>query len=136
MSIPDSGTAESMYFRKKHFTFSEKCDIIISAMCFPPLAQLDRVSDSDSEGHRFESCRAGHDCATIKHKRRKSLRNQGFSAFSETILITYFCAQNLIYRSTGRTRTGDKINSRFQVRFFVLIKSSTPPHGFELKLNI
>ena len=26
---------------------------------FPPLAQLDRVSDSDSEGHRFESCRAG-----------------------------------------------------------------------------
>ena len=29
-------------------------------MCFPPLAQLDRVSDSDSEGHRFESCRAGH----------------------------------------------------------------------------
>lgn len=60
MSIPDSGTAESMYFRKKHFTFSEKCDIIISAMCFPPLAQLDRVSDSDSEGHRFESCRAGH----------------------------------------------------------------------------
>lgn len=60
MSIPDSGTAESMYFRKKHFTFSEKCDIIIPAMCFPPLAQLDRVSDSDSEGHRFESCRAGH----------------------------------------------------------------------------
>ena len=59
MSIPDSGTAESMYFRKKHFTFSEKCDIIIPAMCFPPLAQLDRVSDSDSEGHRFESCRAG-----------------------------------------------------------------------------
>ena len=60
MSIPDSGTAESVYFRKKHFTFSEKCDIIIPAMCFPPLAQLDRVSDSDSEGHRFESCRAGH----------------------------------------------------------------------------
>ena len=60
MSIPDSGTAESMYFRKKHFTFSEKCDIIIPAICFPPLAQLDRVSDSDSEGHRFESCRAGH----------------------------------------------------------------------------
>ena len=29
-------------------------------MCFPPLAQLDRVSDSDSEGDRFESCRAGH----------------------------------------------------------------------------
>ena len=23
-----------------------------------PVAQLDRVSDSDSEGHRFESCRA------------------------------------------------------------------------------
>ena len=41
-------------------SFSEKCDIIIPAMCFPPLAQLDRVSDSDSEGHRFESCRAGH----------------------------------------------------------------------------
>ena len=23
-----------------------------------PVAQLDRVSDSDSEGHRFESCQA------------------------------------------------------------------------------
>ena len=26
-----------------------------------PVAQLDRVSDSDSEGHRFESCRV-HMC--------------------------------------------------------------------------
>ncbi len=72
MSIPDSGTAESMYFRKKHFTFSEKCDIIIPAMCFPPLAQLDRVSDSDSEGHRFESCRAGHNVETKKKSPAKS----------------------------------------------------------------
>ena len=38
-----------------------------------PVAQLDRVSDSDSEGHRFESCRAYHPshirttgCASIK----------------------------------------------------------------------
>ena len=90
MSIPDSGTAESMYFRKKHFTFSEKCDIIIPAMCFPPLAQLDRVSDSDSEGHRFESCRAGHDCATIKHKSPKPLRNQGFFAVLGANFKKYF----------------------------------------------
>ena len=35
-----------------------------------PVAQLDRVSDSDSEGHRFESCRA---------YRRKPLANQRFA---------------------------------------------------------
>lgn len=81
MSIPDSGTAESMYFRKKHFTFSEKCDIIIPAMCFPPLAQLDRVSDSDSEGHRFESCRAGHLCITKKLQNKKAQDFAGLVLF-------------------------------------------------------
>ena len=84
MSIPDSGTAESMYFRKKHFTFSEKCDIIIPAMCFPPLAQLDRVSDSDSEGHRFESCRAGHPDVT---KGKLAKRPQDIVVFLRVSLL-------------------------------------------------
>ena len=90
MSIPDSGTAESMYFRKKHFTFSEKCDIIIPAMCFPPLAQLDRVSDSDSEGHRFESCRAGHNAETKKKSPAKSPNISGFFATQTAI---FHCAK-------------------------------------------
>ncbi len=43
-------------FPKNRFTFGIEYGIIFK---YPPLAQLDRVSDSDSEGHRFESCRAG-----------------------------------------------------------------------------
>ena len=31
-----------------------------SAIKNAPVAQLDRVSDYESEGHRFESCRARH----------------------------------------------------------------------------
>ena len=35
------------------------CFLWYNIYTHPPLAQLDRVSDSDSEGRRFESCRAG-----------------------------------------------------------------------------
>ena len=38
-----------------------------------PVAQLDRVSDSDSDGRRFESCQAHH---------RKSVLTDAFSAKS------------------------------------------------------
>ena len=34
-------------------------------MCFPPLAQLDRVSDSDSEGRGFDSPKAGQKNGTV-----------------------------------------------------------------------
>lgn len=36
------------------------CVIIFSQVDNVPVAQLDRVSDSDSEGCRFESCRVRH----------------------------------------------------------------------------
>ena len=43
----------------KRLTFSAGCAMIIRLQSsHAPVAQLDRVSDSDSEGHRFESCRA------------------------------------------------------------------------------
>ena len=32
--------------------------LIVNTVKYVPVAQLDRVSDSDSEGRRFESCRA------------------------------------------------------------------------------
>ena len=43
------------------FTNLFSCDIICSAnqMLYLPVAQLDRASDSDSEGRRFKSCRVG-----------------------------------------------------------------------------
>ena len=34
---------------------------IIVLYQYLPVAQLDRVPDSDSDGRRFESCRAGHE---------------------------------------------------------------------------
>lgn len=48
---------------------------------FLPVAQLDRVPDSDSVGRRFESCWAGHDCSTIWNTPEKSLSYKGFSCF-------------------------------------------------------
>ena len=55
----------------KRLTFSAGCAMIIRLQStHAPVAQLDRVSDSDSEGHRFESCRA---------YRRKPLANQRFA---------------------------------------------------------
>ena len=55
----------------KRLTFSAGCAMIIRLQSIhAPVAQLDRVSDSDSEGHRFESCRA---------YRRKPLANQRFA---------------------------------------------------------
>jgi hypothetical protein len=33
-------------------------------MDFAPVAQLDRVADFESEGCRFESCRARYDCCS------------------------------------------------------------------------
>ena len=32
--------------------------MLVNTVKYVPVAQLDRVSDSDSEGRRFESCRA------------------------------------------------------------------------------
>lgn len=32
----------------------------LNEFCFAPVAQLDRVLDSESKGHRFESCRVRH----------------------------------------------------------------------------
>ena len=55
----------------KRLTFSAGCAMIIRLQSIhAPVAQLDRVSDSDSEGHRFESCRA---------YRLKPLANQRFA---------------------------------------------------------
>ena len=55
----------------KRLTFSAGCAMIIRLQStHAPVAQLDRVSDSDSEGHRFESCRA---------YRLKPLANQRFA---------------------------------------------------------
>lgn len=59
-----------------------------------PVAQLDRVSDSDSEGHRFDSCRVYH----IKNASRTekfSLRfvinfNAIFDRFAFLALCQYF----------------------------------------------
>ena len=41
----------------KRWTFRAFWSKIIT---LAPVAQLDRVSDSDSEGHRFDSCRVYH----------------------------------------------------------------------------
>ena len=32
----------------------------VESVVYAPVAQLDRVSASEAEGHRFESCRARH----------------------------------------------------------------------------
>ena len=37
-------------------------------MALAPVAQLDRVSDSDSEGHRFDSCRVYHNSCRVPRR--------------------------------------------------------------------
>ncbi len=66
------------YLQKKHFYSNIFISLVFylykllllwyntSAIIYPPLAQLDRVSDSDSEGHRFESCRAGQKIQVLR----------------------------------------------------------------------
>ena len=46
--------------------------MLVNTVKYVPVAQLDRVSDSDSEGRRFESCRAYHvaaDSALLQNSR-------------------------------------------------------------------
>ena len=53
-----------MFFRGSllfRFTFRREFAIIVSTLKrYAPVAQLDRVTDSDSVGQRFESARAYH----------------------------------------------------------------------------
>ena len=42
---------------------------LIAQRIYVPVAQLDRASDSDSEGRRFESCRAYHGVASCAQSR-------------------------------------------------------------------
>ncbi len=51
------GTVLSLIFFKKPLQIRMRCDILI-VVVYAPVAQLDRVSDSDSEGRAFESRRA------------------------------------------------------------------------------
>lgn len=79
-------TAFFCIFCFTHKSFGDIIDIvdylpdITEYSLLPPVAQLDNAVDSDSKDRGFESLRAGHDCATIKHKSLKPLNNQGFFA--------------------------------------------------------
>ena len=61
----------------------------IYPVIYPPLAQLDRVPDSDSDGRRFESCRVGQ-----KRPSRKTwsffihCESNGISSRASVYLIT------------------------------------------------
>ena len=47
------------FFGKMCIFFAENPYNYLISILLPSLAQLDRVSDSDSEGCRFDSCRTG-----------------------------------------------------------------------------
>ena len=58
----------------RRWTFPPFCTTMIFARedippprTHAPVAQLDRVSDSDSEGHRFDSCRVYHIAGARRH---------------------------------------------------------------------
>ena len=97
---------------------------IIVLYQYLPVAQLDRVPDSDSDGRRFESCRAGQTCATKKHKSRKSLIYQGLFAFSGQILKYDFRAQKSNKSSTAGTWTGVGLSMICYTKTQEIIKSS------------
>ena len=49
-----------------------------------PVAQLDRVSDSDSEGHRFDSCRVYHNSRRVT-RREFLLTRAGVLPFADAV---------------------------------------------------
>ena len=55
-----------------------------------PVAQLDRVSDSDSEGRAFESRRV--------RQMKKALSHKGFRAF---FVLFFYCFSGCIYATWG-----------------------------------
>ena len=66
LPLPGGGETRATRTLKKKMFFPLACE---TAMCYTmrrfqetkaPVAQLDRVSDYESEGYRFDSCQARH----------------------------------------------------------------------------
>lgn len=92
-SLPSAAPRPAPLRRRKaqhlsrRWTFPPFCTTMIFARedippprTHAPVAQLDRVSDSDSEGHRFDSCR-------VYHKKRKSNRNSSLRFFHKFAML-------------------------------------------------
>ena len=100
---------------KSFATFVPSDGVVASTQCvFGPVAQLNRASDSGSEGRGFESL-LGHDGATdVVQTKRTELTNLQYSKYMKGItylgiLVEVIGAAILIYlgfAGTGQTNTG------------------------------
>ena len=75
----------------RRWTFPPFCTTMIFARedippprTHAPVAQLDRVSDSDSEGHRFDSCRVYHNSRRVT-RREFLLSRAGVLPFADAV---------------------------------------------------
>lgn len=83
-----------------------------AVMAYAPVAQLDRVSDSDSEGHRFESCRVYV----------KTLESQGFPGLFLFFIRQGFERERPLSALRSRQKSGkpqrDAETARIHMRCF------------------
>lgn len=59
----------------------------VESFLYAPVAQLDRVSDSDSEGRAFES-----------HQAYQNLKSDFITKESRILYVAFFFIQSLIFR--------------------------------------
>ena len=98
----------------RRWTFPPFCTTMIFARedippprTHAPVAQLDRVSDSDSEGHRFDSCR-------VYHRRRKA----SFAAPRKNLWGACVCACGSAPQSVLALMPPNSFSGNSSLRYF------------------
>ena len=93
---------------------------------YPPLAQLDRVPDSDSDGRGFESPRAGHAGAKFALLRHIFCLRQKISICPFSCLFFFFFAKSHARLTCSVVNTFTTARCRYQLLRFAGVQIQQP----------